>query len=453
MGLLTVPASEYPEPVRRSGAPAPLTRRGLDDAHRALFDRHTRIVGWGSGSVFDFFHERFPVRLDYLVDNDATRWGTTRHGVPIASPATLGHEIGRDVFVVIYSSAWPEIQRQLGAIVDLPSLPASAVFADGAARVSLRTADTLAATSLRRDAGRGSRCDSAGHSAAIVVQGPIVPYTTAYVVRAMSARHPEAAIVLSTWDDTPSDLVDAVQPWTDEVVFSPRPAVAGIQNRNLQILSTRAGIDRAVARGATTVLKTRTDLAVLQPDLFAQARWWCDRLGADAARRAGQRDRLIVPTSYTRKYLLYHPSDLVMLGHAEDLARYWSAPLDPRAGSLLDATWLDRPLADVNLDGNPTESYLGLAFCRSLQRPILGTVEDSWAFYRDSFAVVDHAWFDLLWMKHLAVPDEGLEAHIRETVTPGFWRSLQMGRPAAVASDRGLNPHTRSLRTLTEAAA
>lgn len=445
-----LPSSEGPEDVRPSVEPAPLTRRRLDDAHRALFDRQTRIVGWGSGSVFDFFHHRFPVRLDYLVDNDATRWGTTRHGVPIVSPATLGHEVGRDVFVIIYSGAWPEIQHQLRTIVDLPSLPASAVFADGSARASLRTADTLAATAPRRDPCKPRR--DGAHASAIVVQGPIVPYTTAYVVRAMSARHPEAAIVLSTWDDTPFDLVDAVRPWTDDIVLSPRPAVAGIQNRNLQIVSTRAGIDRAVARGATTVLKTRTDLAVLQPDLFAQARWWCDRLGSEAARRAGQRDRLIVPTSYTRKYLLYHPSDLVMLGHADDLARYWSAPLDPRSGSLLDATWLDRPLADVNLDGNPTESYLGLAFCRSLQRPVLGTVEDSWAFYRDSFTVVDHAWFDLLWKKHLAVPDEGLDAHIRETVTPGFWRSLQIGRPAAAGLDRGLNPHTRSLRTLTEAA-
>jgi WavE lipopolysaccharide synthesis len=442
IGLTAVPEPPPPERARPlSAAPAPLTRQRLDAAHRTLFDRRMRLVGWGSGSVFDFFHERYPVRLDYLIDNDATRWGTTRHGIPIVSPATLAHEAGRDVFVIIYSGAWPDIQRQLGTIADLSSMPASAVFADAAARTSLCAADALAATAARRIG--ASRAD------AIVVQGPIVPYTTAYVVRAMSARHPEAAIVLSTWDDTPSDLLEAVCPWTDDVVLSARPAVAGIQNRNLQIVSARAGVVRAMERGATTVLKTRTDLAVLQPDLFAQARWWCDRLGADAARQAGQRDRLIVPTSFTRKYLLYHPSDLVMLGHAEDVLRYWSAPLDPRSGSLLDADWLDRPLAEVNLAGNPTESYLGLAFCASLQRPVLGTVEDSWAFYRDSFAVVDHAWFDLLWMKHLAVPDAGLAAHIRETVTPGFWQSLQR---AGATTGAGLNPFALPLRALTEAA-
>jgi WavE lipopolysaccharide synthesis len=435
-----------PVPAEPSGTPvdaaAPLSRRRLDQAHRALFDRRMRLIGWGSGSVFDYFHERWPVRLDYLVDNDQARWGTTRHGLPIVGPAALAAEAGRDVFVILYSGAWPDIQRQLATIVDLPSLPASAVFAGSETRALLGAADLVASTAPRRTPSH--------HREAIVVQGPVLPYTTAYVVRAMSARHPDAAIVLSTWDDTPEEALDAVRPWTDDVVTSPRPAVAGIQNRNLQIVSTRAGIARAVERGAHTILKTRTDLAVLQPEIFAQARWWTDRLGNDAARRVGQRGRLVVPTSYTRKYMLYHPSDLVMLGHGDDLARYWDAPLDPRAGSLLAAEWLDRPLADVNLAGNPTESYLGLAFCRALGRPVLGTVDDSWAFYRDSFAVVDHAWFDLLWLKHLAIPDTGLTANVRETVSQAFWQRLQVS--ACARADRP-NPFAVPLRALTEAAA
>jgi hypothetical protein len=33
----------------------------------------TRIIGWGTGSVFDYFHKTHPLRLEYLVDNDSTR--------------------------------------------------------------------------------------------------------------------------------------------------------------------------------------------------------------------------------------------------------------------------------------------------------------------------------------------------------------------------------------------
>ena len=82
-----------------------------------------------------------------------------------------------------------------------------------------------------------------------------------------------------------------------------RPACAGIQNRNYQIVSTRAGIERAIGGGAETILKTRTDLAILTPSIFEQGRWWLDRVGNRAARDAGLRERLIVPSSFTRKYL------------------------------------------------------------------------------------------------------------------------------------------------------
>ena len=90
--------------------------RGLDQASARLFSRTARVVGWGSGSVFEYFHGLYPIRLDYLIDNDASRWGQRRRGVTIASPARLASEDPADTIVVIYSSAWPEIQQQIGAM-------------------------------------------------------------------------------------------------------------------------------------------------------------------------------------------------------------------------------------------------------------------------------------------------------------------------------------------------
>ena len=52
---------------------SPPSRWRLDEAQRALFDRRIRLIGWGSGSVFDYFHSLAPVPLDYLVDNDPSR--------------------------------------------------------------------------------------------------------------------------------------------------------------------------------------------------------------------------------------------------------------------------------------------------------------------------------------------------------------------------------------------
>lgn len=422
----------------------PLDARRLAEAHARLFDRTTRFVGWGSGSVFDYFHTRYPLPLRYLVDNDASRWGTRRQGVPIVSPEQLRHEHRGDAAVVIYSSAWPEIQRQAQALGDLTALPASAMFAEPAVRERLARADELAAMPPQP---RHPRFDRT-----VVVQGPVWRGVTPQVLRVLRALHPGNAVVLSTWEDTDLDTLAEAAALADDVVLSARPLSAGIQNRNAQIVSTRAGIERAAASGARTILKTRTDLAVMAPSVFEQAEWWLERIGRSAARAYGLRDRIIVPASFTRKFLLYHPSDLVMLGAADDLRRYWSAPLDARTGELLSPQWLDRPLADVNMDGNPTESYLGLQFCRAIGRPACGTVRDSWDFYRDLFAVVDNDWFEMLWFKNLAIPDENVRRGVRQMVTQAFWQRLQADDVTVDAELAGLDVHQTLLRALSEAA-
>ena len=416
-------------------------RRSLDDASAALFDRSARLVGWGSGSVFDYFHRQHPVRLDYLVDSDSARWGTCRHGLEIVPPGRLARDAGPETFVIVYSGAWPEIQDSLAELGQIRSLPASAVFADASALARLELAEGLAASARPR---RTARADQA-----IVVQGPIVPQVTARALGAMSALHPRDLIVLSTWTDTDPGWLAEVASLVDEVVLSERPAIVGVQNRNCQIVSTRAGIERAVARGARRILKTRTDLAVLGRDVFAQARWWADAVGRRPARLAGLYDRLLVPSTFTRKYLLYHPSDLVMLGDARDMQAYWHAPLDGRGGTLLSPEWIDQPLSLVNMGGNPAESYLGLEFCRTIGRQVDGTLADSWAFYRDLFGVVDNDWFDLLWFKNLSIPDAALRSGVRQTVSQSFWQRLQTEESWLAEERDAVDPDAVSLRDLT----
>src|SRR6185369_6328879 len=217
---------------------------------------------------------------------------------------------------------------------------------------------------------RRSRWPSAMN--AIVVQGAVMKDITAHVLRVLTALNPDNLVLLSTWDDTEAELLAEAASIADEVVTSAPPAIAGVQNRNRQIVSTRAGIARAIDLGARTIAKTRTDLAILGESVFEQAERWLQNFDAARARRLGLQNRLIVPSSYTRKYLLDHPSDLVMLGAAEDLARFWSAPLDPRSGELMAVASPASAMAAVNLSGHPAESYLGVQFCRTLERPVAG---------------------------------------------------------------------------------
>lgn len=416
---------------------------GRDDLNRAsarVFGREATLVGWGTGSVFEDFHDLFPVRLDYLVDNDASRWGQTRHGIDVVGPDRLARETGADVFVVIYSSAWPEIQAQIATLGPFDSLPASAVFADASARARLAWAEQVAEAA--------PRTRTPHRANAIVVQGPLWSGVTAQVLRVTSALHPEDTIVLSTWSDSDARALADIRPFVDEIVLSDRPVVGGIQNRNFQIVSTRAGIASAIERGADRILKTRTDMAVLADGVFDKADQSLAKIDHRAAQAAGLQQRLIVPSSFTRKFVLYHPSDMVMLGTAADMARYWSAPLDARTGELLAAPWIDRAIAEVSTDGNPAESYLGTQFCRTIGRPILGTLTDSWAFYRDLFVVVDNDWFDLLWYKNLSIPDATVRRGVRQTISQGFWERLDSGRADVARDAAGIDPASLTMRAL-----
>lgn len=422
----------------------PVGAQELNDATDRFFSRCRRVVGWGTGSYFDYFQRRFPMRLDFLVDNDRSRIGQSRQGIPIVGVERLLEEDPRDTVVILYSAAWPEIQRQLAAVGTFRSQPASVLFADLSAREQLAVVDELVARPFTRRRPASSN--------AVVVQGPIIERVTRQVLRVLSARHPADRIVLSTWDDTASALLADLEPFVDDIVTSPQPKLAGIQNRNCQLISARAGLERAVERGAHQILKTRTDLAILGESAFARASSWLRAIGETPARNAGLAGRIIVPANYTRKYLLYHPSDLVMLGHAVDLLRFWSAPLDPRTGDLVTTATVGRPLADVNMDGNPAESYFGLAFCRSLNRAMEGTLRDSWTVYRDLFAVVDNDWFDLLWFKNFALPDTVVRRGVRQLVNQAFWHRLLINDPTIERELTVIDPRHVTLGELAGAA-
>ena len=415
----------------------------------AAFDRlrapDVRIIGWGTGSVFEYFHQTHPFPLEYLVDNDSTRWGSERHGLRIESPERLLNEDPSRVLVIIYSGAWTEILAKGRTLAGLIAMPASALLAGRPEFERLRRAAELATRPLTPGV-RQARD-------AVVIQGPFVDGMTPQVLRAMRAAHSRNLIVLSTWRDTDPARLDQVRGLVDEIVLNDLPKVRGIQNRNCQIVSTAAGVARARGCGARTILKTRTDLAVLAPDVFERGRQLLASVDSRKAQALGLRGRIVVPANFTRKFLPYHPSDLVMLAAADDMAAYWAAPLDPRDGNLLAPEWLQLSLTSLALAGQPAEGYLGTQFCQRLGRPVAGTLADSWAFLRDLFVVVDNEWFDLLWLKNLLMPDATRTSGPLQLMHHAFWRRLLEGDPRLERDLREVDPEMIDLRKLTGAAA
>jgi hypothetical protein len=77
---------------------------------------------------------------------------------------------------------------------------------------------------------------------------------------------------------------------------------------------------------------------------------------------------------------------------------------------------------------------------------------DSWAFYRDLFAVVDNDWFDLLWFKNLSIPDSARRTGVRQMVTGAFWQRLFASDPLIERDLLEINPSQFALGALAGAA-
>lgn len=362
----------------------------------ALGDMYDRIalgrvglVGWGAGGSFKTAYSACPLRLAYLVDSDPAKWGTRVWGIEVRPPAALAAEDPRAVVVVIYSAFLfgGEILVALDALGPFPALWPYAPHLAGRFVQALRQGID---PSLSRKPPARSR-------SGVLVQGPLIEGVTETVLRYHASRAPNDHLVLSTWAGTAPALLDRVAPWCDRVVLNDPPPVPGPQNRNLQLVTTAAGLDALSEAGVEKALKTRTDTLAAAADILERG---AALQAAHPVRFPGTANRLVISERFTFRYLPYTMSDIVMFGDVADLRAYWSAPFDGRSFSPYTSDWRATSYrAFSQARGTPEIHYL-TSFCRRQGLEPSWTVEDHWAILRDLFVLVDERWFGLFFPKY-----------------------------------------------------
>lgn len=215
-------------------------------------------------------------------------------------------------------------------------------------------------------------------------------------VRLYAKLFPYCKRVVSTWVDTPTSVVAALQDAGADVLLNSPPSVPGVQNLNYQLISTRAGITLAAESGAEFVLKTRTDqrlhaagLDVALPVILETF----PRTGLGAG------TRLLVSSSDTRLFIPFHLSDQLQFGRTADMLTYWTAPMDIRQKSI-DYKLPIRHL--VNSISIP-EVYLARAYLERLGYASDGALESWWSALANEFCVLDASTFDCYWPKYYSM--------------------------------------------------
>lgn len=385
-----------------------------DEVARLLRDRRVRKIGWGTGSCFR--SSRRDIRLDYLVDGNSSMWGRTVEGLPVRPPDALAEEDPERTIVVIYSQFYSEIVPALQAF---GAFHYGTIYAiDGHERLT-RTLSTVAERAAHARPRRPARRRNA-----FVMQGPVTADFTISLARCLRLLNPDAHLILSTWDDTDPAMLTRIEPEVDVLVTGSHPADPGPQNVNRQIVSTQRGLAAARALKAERVMKVRTDAAPLARGIFPAAARALDLYPADAARRHGLRGRIMVPETFTRKFLPYHPSDIVLCGHIDDLEQYYAAPLSTRRFSPADREWRPKRVLDLSREELFAETMLALAFARTVGWRLKHSLEDGWAFLRDVFVVQDNNWLQLFWAKQPVLAPLAGETPLQECLSHYTWQQF-----------------------------
>lgn len=279
---------------------------------------------------------------------------------------------------------------------------------------------------------------------AVVMQGPVASQdqftleTLTYYAREMKG----VRLILSTWRDTPQDVLAPIAALGVEVVLCDKPTEPGLFNINMQTVSTSQGMRRAAELGVEWALKTRTDQRFYDPHAMAMLAALCRTFPVKGD--YDQKHRIIGIGQGTLKFAPYHVTDQTVFGHIADISRYFSPPLRlaqrPAAWpSVPEKIFLSVPIGELCRQGAP-ESYYASSFLERTGRHLSWTIEDTWAAYRDQFCFIDYPMVDLFWVKSQTFThrEHQQDYHVSNRQEMGFseWMLLYSGQLPSSAGRR-----------------
>lgn len=246
---------------------------------------------------------------------------------------------------------------------------------------------------------------------AIVLQGPIAleENFTVESIRYYRRMYPEAAVILSTWENEPAAAICACREAGADVVLSTKPATPGAINVNLQVRTSLAGMLRAKELNCLFAAKTRSDTRIFAPHAF---RFLITLLQTFPCRKTNQQHARIISTNFvTARYTPFHLSDMFLFGEIDDMCSYWSSceNISPAPREPFDGT-----IRNIPPEKTP-EMFLCLSFLQRTGGSYQHTIRSWWQALADRFLIVDRDMLDTYWPKY--------QPH---TEHPSIWNELYL---------------------------
>jgi hypothetical protein len=205
-------------------------------------------------------------------------------------------------------------------------------------------------------------------------------------------------------------MIKELENFGASVILNEKPKNRGISNINLQIISTRRGIEYAKKKGAGFILKTRSDQRLYATNTYEYFR---NLLSIFPPHSKFVNQRIIGISLNTFLYRMYGLSDMLMFGDVNDVLKFWSVKLDDRDPDLpSDASTPSEVTLREFAEWNACEVYLTTEFLKSVGHTPKWTLNDSWDAFRKYFCIIDKESIDLFWNKYTTLEYRWLQYNL-----------------------------------------
>lgn len=237
----------------------------------------------------------------------------------------------------------------------------------------------------------------------ILIQGPFFGEFTLESIKFYRKFYPDVMIVVSTWKGLQDEIKSALEKYNVIVVESDEPLNAGRLNINYQIISTRAGIDKAIENKAKYICKVRSDQRFYNPSALM---YLCGLINSFPVGKLSnnQNKRIIaVAMPYGSMFQPFYISDFFYFGWADDIKRLFSLPLDDREKGGFSRGLSKIEAAEKNM---APESIIMRYYARVTGQSDECSISAYWNFVINSLICISRNDVGLFWNKYKEKNDD-----------------------------------------------
>ena len=233
----------------------------------------------------------------------------------------------------------------------------------------------------------------------IVIQGPLNKQNnfSLQTIKFLKRKYPNVFMVLSTWEGEDEESLLILKELGVKCIKSKLPKNIGIKNINLQIFSSKVGLEFLKKSGCKYALKMRTDQSLNESNDFIG--FFLNILTQFYHKNLNEyplNKKLIISSLNTFKNRYYGVSDMLMFGEIEDMEKYWTPKFDTKK------------LSDIVVENDnhffmrqeTAEGYLICEFMKAVSHEPKWTEEDHRSFMAKFFVLIDHCSVGHFWFKN-----------------------------------------------------